>query len=52
MNPVLIMLILIGCVGLWFLLSNVFKTVGQIMNIFADDAKNAMFDKENDNEKS
>lgn len=51
MNPVLVVLILLGSICLWFLLSNIFKIVGDIVNIFTDDVKKTMFNKEKNDEK-
>ena len=45
MNPVLILLILIGAVLLWFVLSNLFRIVGRVFNGLADNAKREMYDK-------
>lgn len=47
MNPVLILLILIGAVVLWFLLSGFFNDIGKITNFFLDGTKDVML---NENE--
>ena len=50
MNPVLVLLTLLGVGGLWFVLAFTFGFFGKITNKFKDDAKNAMFDEvENEN---
>lgn len=52
MNPILIILIFIGAIILWLLLAGVFGFVGKISYKIFDDAKNAMFEEEkDDNEK-
>lgn len=44
MNPVLVLLILIGAGLLWLLLSFSFGFFGKITNKLTDDAKDAMFE--------
>lgn len=46
MNPVLILLILLGAGLLWFLLSFSFGAFGKFTNKMKDNAKNAMFEEE------
>lgn len=50
MNPVLIMLILIGAVIAWFGLSTLFRSIGKVVNGLADEAKNAMYDESSDDD--
>lgn len=50
MNPVLILLILIGAVLLWFVFSNLFRIVGGVFNGLADNAKHEMYDNKNEEE--
>lgn len=45
MNPVLVMLILIGAVVAWFLLSGLYRIIGGLTKHFIDNAKNAIDDK-------
>ena len=49
MNPVLVLLILIGAGLLWFLLSFSFGFFGKFTNRLKDDAKKAMFEDEEEN---
>ena len=51
MNPVLILLILIGAVLLWFILADEFKHIGWFFNSLADNAKDEMYDKDQKNER-
>ena len=53
MNPVLILLIIIGAIVLWFVLSSLFRSIGGVVNSLADDARYAMYerDENEDNEK-
>lgn len=46
MNPVLVVLILIGGGLLWLLCSFLFRPIGKISKKLVDDAKDAMFDEE------
>lgn len=46
MNPVLVVLILIGGRLLWLLCSFLFRPIGKISKKLVDDAKDAMFDEE------
>ena len=50
MNPVFILLVLIGGFLLWILLSALYKPIGKVSEKLADDAKKAMFE-ENEKEK-
>ncbi len=47
MNPVLVLLIILGAILLWFLLSFSFGFFGKFTNRLKDDAKKAMFEDEN-----
>ena len=51
MNPVLILLILIGAVILWFLLSGFFIDIGKFTNFFVDGTKDVMFKEDEEKEK-
>lgn len=44
MNPVLVLLILIGTVVLWFLLAGLYRLIGGITQHFIDNAKRAIND--------
>lgn len=50
MNPVLIILILLGGALLWLLLSFLYKPLGKIAKRLFDDAKESMEDDEKENE--
>ena len=50
MNPVLILLVLLGAVALWFLLSFVFFPLGRIIYRFGKDALDEM-EREDKNDK-
>lgn len=49
LNPVLVLLILIGAILLWVVLAKAFRTIGGAANSFADDVKNAVYDNEEEN---
>lgn len=49
MNPVLVLLILLGTGLLWFLLSFSFGFFGNFTNRLKDDAKKAMFEEKKEN---
>lgn len=49
MNPVLIILILLGGALLWLLLSFLYKPLGKIAKRLFDDAKESMEDDEKEN---
>lgn len=51
MNPVFILLVLIGAVALWFLLSFVFLPLGKFIYRIGKDATDAMNKDNNDEEK-
>lgn len=46
MNPVLVVLILVGGGLLWLLCSFLFRPIGKISKKLVDDAKDAMLDEE------
>lgn len=46
MNPILIILILIGGGLLWLLCSFLYRPIGKLSKTLWDDAKNSMFDEE------
>lgn len=46
MNPVFILLVLIGGFLLWILLSVLYKPIGKMSEKLADDAKKAMFEED------
>lgn len=50
MNPVLIILILIGGGLLWLLCSFLYRPIGELFKKLWDDAKNSMFDEEKGDE--
>lgn len=50
MNPVLILLIIIGAFVLWVLLAKAFRILGGMANGFADDVRNAVYDNDNEEE--
>lgn len=49
MNPVLVILILVGGFILWLMLSFLYKFVGRISGKLIDDAKRAMFEDDEEN---
>lgn len=50
MNPVFVLLVLIGTAILWLLLSGLYRFVGGIAEHFANKAKKAMSDEETNTE--
>lgn len=50
MNPVLVLLILIGAVLLWFFLSGLFRGLGAIATKVVDNTKDVILEDENDEE--
>ena len=50
MNPVLVLLILIGAVLLWFFFSFLFRGLGAIATKVVDDTKDVIFEDENNEE--
>ena len=51
MNPALIIIVLILAILLWFLLSFSFKFIGGVANKLKENAKNAMFEEEEEENK-
>lgn len=51
MNPVLIILTIIGGALLWLLCSFLFRPIGKISKKLVDDAKDAMFEEKENEEK-
>lgn len=43
MNPVLILLILIGAILLWFIMADEFKHIGKFFNSLASNVKDEMY---------
>ena len=50
MNPVFIILVFIGGGTLWILSSFLFRPIGRVSKKLIDDAKEAMFEEENEKE--
>lgn len=48
MNPVLILLVIIGAVALWFLLSFLYKPIGKLITRIYKDAVDEINENEND----
>ena len=51
MNPVLVFLSLIAAALLWLICSFLYKPIGRFFNRLLNDAKEAMFEEENTNNK-
>lgn len=52
MNPILVILILIGGGLLWLLCSFLFRPIGKLSKKLLDDAKESMFEEEKEDVKS
>lgn len=52
MNPIIVLFVILFAIFLWFTLSSLFRLIGGAFNSLADDARYAMYERDDDDEEN